>query len=128
MSEPPPLEQEIDTMIGSLRADSRDIRVFFPVFAAKLADTLPESVEVERDLSLFARRRRPIRKITVAVGDDLLEAELTPTGLVCREFRVLSGLSSEIPLDAWLRVLAASLHRRARTAAEANQVLRSLLI
>ena len=113
-------------MIGSLRADSRDIRVFFPVFAAKLAEALPESVEVERDGSLFARRR-PIRKITVGVGDDLLEAELTSAGLVCREFRVLSGLSCEIPFDAWLRVLAASLQQRARTAAGANEVLRSLL-
>ena len=126
MSDPPPLEQQIDTVIGSLRADQRDIRVFFPVFAAKLADALPETVEVQREGSLLARRR-PIRKITVLVGEDLLEAELTPAGLVCRELRVLSGLSSEIPFDAWLRVLAASLQQRARTAGEANEVLRSLL-
>jgi len=126
MSDLDPQDQEIDELIGTLRADSRDIRVFFQVFAGKLADALPDAVEVEREGALFARRR-PIRSITVRAGDDILQAEMTRDGLVCREVRVLSGLTDEIGLDAWMRLLAASLREKARSTADASAVLRSLL-
>jgi hypothetical protein len=121
-----PLNDEIDTLMGSLRAESRDIRVFFQVFAAKLLAALPDAVEIERDGALFARRR-PVRKITVRVADDILEAEMTREGLVCREVQVLNGLTDEISFEAWMRVLAASLRQKARSTAEASAVLRALL-
>jgi hypothetical protein len=121
-----PLNDEIDTLMGSLRAESRDIRVFFQVFAAKLLAALPDAVEIDRDGSLFARRR-PIRRITVRAGDDILEAEMTREGLVCREVQVLNGLTDEISFEAWMRVLAASLRQKARSTAEASAVLRALL-
>jgi hypothetical protein len=121
-----PLNDEIDTLMGSLRAESRDIRVFFQVFAAKLLAALPDAVEIEREGSLFTRRR-PIRSITVRAGDDILEAEMTREGLVCREVQVLNGLTDEISFEAWMRVLAASLRQKARSTAEASAVLRALL-
>ena len=126
MSDLGPLNDEIDTLMGSLRAESRDIRVFFQVFAAKLLAALPDAVEIDRDGSLFARRR-PIRRITVRAGDDILEAEMTREGLVCREVQVLNGLTDEISFEAWMRVLAASLRQKARSTAEASAVLRALL-
>ena len=121
-----PLNDEIDTLIGSLRAESRDIRVFFQVFAGKLLDALPDVVSVEREGPLFARRR-PIRSLTVRVGDDILEAEMTREGLSCRETQVLNGLTEEIGFEAWMRVLAASLRQKAHSTAEASAVLRALL-
>ena len=126
MSDLAPLNDEIDTLMASLRAESRDIRVFFQVFAGKLSSALPDAVEIERDGSLFTRRR-PIRRITVRVGDDILEAEMTREGLVCREVQVLNGLTEEISFEAWMRVLAASLRQKARSTAEASAVLRALL-
>jgi hypothetical protein len=121
-----PLNDEIDTLMASLRAESRDIRVFFQVFAGKLATALPDAVEIVRDGPLFARRR-PIRSITLRVGDDILGAEMTREGLVCRETQILNGLTEEVAFDAWMRVLAASLRQKARTTAEASATLRSLL-
>jgi len=122
-----PLQREIDTVIGTLKADSRDIRVFFPVLAAKLAAALPEAVGLEREGALFARRR-PIRRITVRVDDELLEAELTSDGsLICREVGYLTGMSQEIDFDAWMRVLLTSLRRKAKNTAEASAALRSLV-
>ena len=96
------------------------------MFAAKLLGALPDAVEIERDGALFARRR-PIRKITVRVADDILEAEMTREGLVCREVQVLNGLTDEISFEAWMRVLAASLRHKTRSTAEASAVLRALL-
>jgi len=121
-----PLNDEIDTLMGTLRAESRDIRVFFQVFASKLMAALPDAVEVEREGSVFTRRR-PVRRLTVRVGEDLLEAEMTRDGLVCREIQVLNGLTDEIGFEAWLRVLAASLRQKARSTADASAVLRALL-
>ncbi len=121
-----PGQREIDTVIGSLRADARDIRVFFPVLGAKLAASLPEAVDLERGGNPF-RRRRPVRRITVRLEDDLLEAELTPAGLVCRDTRFSSGISQEVDLESWMRVLLSALRRRARTAAEARDALRFLV-
>ena len=121
-----PLNDEIDTLMGSLRAETRDIRVFFQVFASKLLDALPDAVVVEREGSLFARRR-PIRRLTVRVGEDILEAEMTRNGLSCREIQVLNGLTEEIGFEAWMRVLAASLRQKARSTSEASAMLRSLL-
>ncbi len=126
MSDLAPLNDEIDTLMASLRAESRDIRVFFQVFAAKLLAALPDAVEIEREGSLFARRR-PIRRINVRVGDDILEAEMTRDGLVCREVQVLNGLTDEISFEAWMRLLAASLRQKTRSTAEASAVLRALL-
>ena len=52
---------------------------------------------------------------------------MTRDGLVCREIQVLNGLTDEIGFEAWLRVLAASLRQKARSTAEASEVLRGLL-
>jgi hypothetical protein len=121
-----PPEPGIDPLMGSLRADARDIRVFFPVLAAKLAAALPDAVEVERDGPLFARRRTP-RRIIVRLQDDLLEAELTRDGLVCREANLITGMSQEIDFDTWMRILVSSLREKAKTTAEASAALRSLV-
>jgi len=121
-----PLQREMDTVIGTLRADARDLRVFFPVLAAKLTAALPDAVEVEREGAIFARNR-PVRKIVVRLDDDLLEAELTRDGLVCRDARVLTGMSEEIELDAWLRILLSALREKAKTTADASAALRSLV-
>jgi hypothetical protein len=121
-----PLQREIDTVVGTLKADSRDIRVFFPVLAAKLAAALPNAVELDREGALFSRRR-PIRRIVVRLDDDVLEAELTPDGLICRELRLLTGISEEVDFDAWMRVLLSALRQKAKSTAEASAALRSLV-
>ena len=58
MSDLGPLNDEIDTLMGTLRAELRDIRVFFQVFASKLMGALPDVVEVEREGSLFSAGAR----------------------------------------------------------------------
>jgi hypothetical protein len=121
-----PLQREIDTVMGTLRAESRDLRVFFPVLAAKLADALPDNVEVEREGPLFARRR-PVRRVTVRLDDDILEAELTRDGLVCREQGLITGMAEEIDFDVWMRLLLNALRVKARSTAAASAALRSLL-
>jgi hypothetical protein len=120
------LQREMDVVTGALRADTRDLRVFFPVLAAKLADALPDAVTVERDSGLLSRRRT-VRRLRVHLDEDLLEAELTPAGLVCREVGLLTGISQEVSFDAWMRLLLAGLRERARTTAQASAALRSLL-
>jgi hypothetical protein len=119
-------QREIDEVIGVLRSDARDIRVFFPVLAAKLADALPGSVDIERQGPIFARRRQ-IRRISVRLDDDLLSAELAAQGLTCRRASLRDGISEEVDFQAWMRILLAALWVRARTVGEASATLRSLV-
>lgn len=119
-------EREIDAVIGALRSDTRDIHVFFPVLAAKLADALPDCVDVERQGPIFARRR-PVRRLSVRLDDDLLAAELTPRGLSCRRASLRSGMSGEVDFQTWMRILLAALWARASSAADASAALRALV-
>jgi hypothetical protein len=121
-----PQQREIDAVVGALRADTRDIRVFFPVLAAKLADALPAAVDIERRGPVFARRR-PIRRLSVRLEDDLLDAELTPEGLTCRRASLRDGITEEIDFQVWMRILLTALWARARSVAEASAALRALV-
>ncbi len=119
-------QREIDAVIGALRSDTRDIRVFFPVLAVKLADALPGSVDVERQGPIFARRR-PIRRLSVRLEDDLLFAEMTPEGLICRRASLRDGMAEEVDFQAWMRILLGALWARARTVSDASAALRALV-
>ena len=119
-------DREMDVVMATLLADVRDIRVFFPVLASKLATALPDAVEVEREGGVF-RKSHPVRKITVRTDDETLEAELTPTGLVCRSSRVFQGVMAEIDFEAWLHLLLVALHRQADGSASASAALRALI-
>ena len=111
-------EPDMDVVMASMLADVRDIRVFFPVLVSRLAAALPDAVEVEREGG-FLKRNHPITKFTIRVDDEILEAERTPTGLICRSSHVFQGVMTEISFDAWLR--------QAEGSASASAALRALI-
>jgi hypothetical protein len=119
-------EPDMDVVMASMLADVRDIRVFFPVLVSRLAAALPDAVEVEREGG-FLKRNHPITKFTIRVDDEILEAERTPTGLICRSSHVFQGVMTEISFDAWLRLLLVGLRRQAEGSASASAALRALI-
>ncbi|MGD0833373.1 MAG: hypothetical protein ABSA40_02970 [Candidatus Dormibacteria bacterium] len=120
-------EPDMDMVMASMLADVRDIRVFFPVLVSRLAAALPEAVEVEREGGLL-KRNHPVRKVTVRADDEVFDAELTPTGLVCRSSHALQGVMTEITFEAWLRLLLVSLRRQAAGSASVSAALRSFIV
>jgi hypothetical protein len=81
---------------------------------------------VEREGGLL-RRSHPIRRVTVRTDGEILEAELTPTGLVCRSSHVFQGVMTEIDFEAWIRLLLVALRRQAEGSASASAALRALI-
>ena len=126
-----PSETDLDALAASLQADARDSTVFFRVLCGRILDALPENTVVERDRSVF-RKRRLARRVTVRLGDETFEAELGPTDVICRHVHSVHGIGGGLPssrlvsVDEWLRTLVATVAQQAQTNAAAASALRSL--
>ena len=132
MDDTPPPTVDIDGLIAAFRADSSDISVFFPVFAAKLFAALPGSVDIERERALFKRNRR-ITRVTVHAGDDVFDATLHDGTVTCRQTHTVRGATGGMPfakdlaVDDWLTALFQLLAQRAQSNALVSAALRSLV-
>jgi len=67
MSDVPSSVPDFDVLAASLRADARDIGVFFQVLGGKLLSSMPGAVELERESGLF-KKVHPIKRIVVRAG------------------------------------------------------------
>ena len=92
MTDVPPQEQDLDTLAASLRLDASDIGVFFQVLATRLNDSMPGIVTLARESGMF-KKEHPVKKITVAAGDDLFEAELRGGAVVARHAHAVRGIT-----------------------------------
>ena len=129
---PPPATVDIDSLIAAFHADSSDITVFFPIFAAKLYAALPGSVDLEREKALLKRNRR-ITRITVHAGDDVFDATLHDGTVTCRQTHTARGATGGMPFakdldfDDWVTALFQLLANRAQNNALVSAALRSLV-
>jgi hypothetical protein len=120
-------DEDFDLLAASLRADGGDVDRFFSVLVAKLADALPDQVEVEKS-GLFGRSKP--KAVSVALGDNRYEAERAGHGLICRRRTVVRGIalkSEELGVDAWISALSADLLAAARESERARIALDELL-
>jgi hypothetical protein len=120
-------DEDFDLLAASLRADGGDVDRFFTVLVAKLADALPDRVEVER--SGFLGRSKP-KAVSVALGDNRYEAERHGQVVTCRRRTVVRGIalkSEELGVDAWISALSADLLAAARESERARIALDALL-
>lgn len=132
MSDARPSEADLDALVAALQADARDSTVFFRVLCEKLLQAMPDETEVEREHSVF-KKRRLARRVTVHLGDDTLEAELGQGDVTCRHIHSVHGLGGGLPwsrqvsVDEWLRALVATISQQAQSSAAAASTLRSLV-
>jgi len=127
MSDASPPDPDLDTIPASLHLDAADIAVFFQVFCSKLLDAVPGAVQVQREGGLF-KKEHPIKKITVRVGEDVFEAELSRGAVACRHAHAVRGIvlrSEDLGFEAWRRALVKVLGGQAQVSAEALAGLRS---
>src|SRR4051794_33381664 len=93
---------ELDLVASALRADAGDVDVFFDVLVGKLADVLPEQVEVERGGFLGRGRAEVVR---VALGDAQYEARREKRRVVCARRQVVRGIALKteaLEVGAWI--------------------------
>ena len=120
---------DLDLLTASLRADASDLGAFVEALAAKLEQTIPNGVRVERRRGgMFGPK--VVSKISVDAGDDRLELQRDGAAIQTRCARLSGGIvlnSKTLDTDAWLEVLSRALADQARRSQITRQALERLL-
>lgn len=122
-------EWDLDMLASSLQADDGDVRVLLRALVTRLSGALGPRLEVER-AGRF-RKGDEIRRISIRLGDDQLDATVDRGSLECTVSRSSGGIrirSARVTLDEWLRRLLTALRDEAATTEATRQALESLVI
>ena len=116
-----------ELLAASLRADARDLDVFFDALATKLAGTFPENTTVERE---GFRGRGRVRTVAVELGEHHYELERSPGGATATRAKRVRGIvlkNEELPLDEWIDELSRDLAESAEQSERGRVALERLL-
>jgi hypothetical protein len=120
--------QDIDLVAASLRADASDVRIYVEELARKLEQSFPGRCTIRRSGKLG---KRPVRTITVTLGDARYEIEHRDSSIVARRTSVVRGIalkSEELGLDEWIDSLASQVVEEAERSERGRLALENLLI
>jgi hypothetical protein len=120
---------DLDLLASSLRADDGDVRVLLRALVTRLADAMGDRLEVER-MGRF-RKGDEIRRVSIHLGDDQLDAVVDRGSLECTISRSSGGIrirSTKVTLEEWLRRLLGALRDEAATTQATRVALESLVI
>lgn len=121
---------DLDLLASSLHADDGDVRVLLRALVTRLAGALGDRLQVERAGGLL-RRSDEIRRVSIRLGDDQLDATVDRGGLECTVSRSSGGIrirSTRVTVDQWLRRLLSALRDEAATTQATRMALESLVI
>lgn len=121
---------DLDLMASSLQADGGDVRIMLKALVTRLSGALGTRLVVERSGG-FLKRSDEIRRISVQLGEDTLEAAVNGGTLECIVFRSSGGIrirSAKVSMDEWLRTLLGALKDEAANSSAARQALESIVI
>jgi hypothetical protein len=123
-------ELDLDLLASSLRADDGDVRVLLRALVTRLSGALGERLQVERTGGRL-RRTDEIRRVSVRLGDEQLDASVERGGLECTISRSSGGIrirSTRVTVDEWLLRLLTALRDEAATTQATRLALESLVI
>ncbi|MGH9082634.1 MAG: hypothetical protein ACRDY3_12645 [Acidimicrobiales bacterium] len=120
---------DLDLLASSLHADDNDVRLLLRALVSRLAGALGNRLEVER----AGRFRKPdeIRRVSIQLGDELLDASLDRGSLVCTVARSSGGIrirSTRVTIQEWIRHLLVVLRDEATTSQATRLALESIVI
>lgn len=121
---------DLDLLASSLQADDGDVRVLLRALVTRLSGALGNRLEVERMGGRF-RKSEEIRRVSIHLGDDQLDATVDRGSLECTVSRSSGGIrirSTRVTLDEWLHRLLGALRDEAATTQATRLALESLVI
>jgi hypothetical protein len=125
----------VDALAAALRRDAADLEVYGQVLSGSLAEALPPgSVVLERKRGMadrLAGRDGRVERVEISLDDQRLILSLAhgrPAAEVAKVVRGVVLSRTPVPLDEWLRKLAAAMALRARSDARARAVLEKLVL
>lgn len=120
---------DLDLLASSLHADDRDVRLLLRVLVDRLAGALGDRLSVEH-AGRF-RKSDEIRRVSVQLGDEQLEASVDRGSLTCTTARSSGGIrirSTRVTVEEWIRHLLTILREEAATSQATRLALESLVI
>ena len=100
-------DEALDLPAAALRADGPELAISVELLATTLEQALPGMVSVERrKAGGFRSKRREVRRIVLALGDDQFELSPSPQGLLqCTRHKVVRGITlsrQELAVSEWI--------------------------
>lgn len=121
---------DLDLVAAALRADSSDLTAFVESLAAKLEETVPGRVRVDRRRSgMFGPKA--VRAVAVDLGDQRLELRADGGAVQTRCARLSGGIvlkNEVLETDEWLARLSEALAVEARRSETTRKALERLLM
>jgi hypothetical protein len=124
-------ELDLDLLASSLHADDGDVRILLNALVERLAGALGPRLTVERGRGKLFSGPGPIRRLTVTLGDDQLEATVEGDNLRCSIARSSGGIkirSARVTTEEWLRRLLTALRDEAAVSQQTRLALESIVI
>ncbi len=122
---------DIDLPAAALRADGADLEISIEVLATSLEQALPGIASVERHkVGGFRSKRREVRRIAVALGDEQFELLRDDQRTQCTRHKVVRGITlsrQELPMADWIAALVDGLTRGAEVSERDRVALEGLL-
>jgi hypothetical protein len=121
---------DIDLLASSLQADGGDVRLLLNALVTRLSGALGDRLKVERAGGRL-RRSVEIRRVSVSLGDETLDAAVSGTDLECTVSRTSGGIrirSTKVTMDEWLHRLLSALRAEAASSSATRQALESIVI
>jgi hypothetical protein len=122
---------DLDLPAAALRADEAELALSVEALAAQLEQVLPGLASVERQkVGGFRSKRREVRRIAVALGEELFELRREAAGFRCTRHKVVRGITlsrEELPLEGWIEQLLQGVSRRAQISDRDRVALEGLL-
>lgn len=121
---------DLDAAIVSLEGSGRDGKVLLKLLVEQLSEALGNRLKVER-AGGFLKKSNEIKKVSVQLGDDLLEAQVDGPTIRCTIGHTSGGIrikSEQTDMSGWLNRLLGVLSAEARQSQSTRSALEHFVI
>jgi hypothetical protein len=121
---------DLDLAVSALASNSTDVRIMMRVLVNNLASTLGGRLVVERRGGLL-RKSEEIRTVQVALGNDVLRAEIDGASVRCTIGHSSGGIrirSDQVDMATWLKHLLGALQAEAKQSESTRLALEQIMI
>ncbi len=121
---------DFDLAASMLQSNASDVPMMLKLLVSRLGDVLGKRLTVERKGGVL-RRSDAIKSVQMAVGDDVLRADVDGPSVRCTVGRTSGGIrirSEEVTMDEWLKRLLRSLQSEAEHSETARRALEKIVI
>ena len=121
---------DFDMAAATLQANASDVPMMLRLLVKQLGDVLGKRLTVEK-AGGFLRRSDDIKAVELAMGDDVLRAEVEGSAVRCSIGHSSGGIrirSEQVGMGEWLKRLLQSLQAEASHSETARRALENIVI